>query len=119
MLRRIVKGMFDTYMQNFAQMSKAMSSVQKEFNDLISYRSRVKSRARKRGQDKSGSPLPRKKHILSKTYEQSDDDSDVDYSDKSDVEQCCFAKSQQGDLGKYVIKKTEQVILNCRPLKIL
>ena len=53
MLRRIVKGMFDTYMQNFAQMSKAMSSVQKELNDLISYRSRVKSPAssRKRGRD--------------------------------------------------------------------
>ena len=41
-------------MQNFAQMSKTMSSVQKELNDLKSDRSRVKSPAasRKRGRDK-------------------------------------------------------------------
>ena len=38
-----------------------------------------------RDRDKSGSPPPRKKHLLSKTYEQSHDDSHVDYSDKSDV----------------------------------
>lgn len=38
----------------YAFIAKAMSSVQKELNDLISYRSRVKSPARKRGQDKSG-----------------------------------------------------------------
>ncbi|XP_078319581.1 uncharacterized protein LOC144621013 [Crassostrea virginica] len=84
-----VKGMFDMFMQNFAQMSKTMSSVQKELNDLKSDRSRVKSPAssRKRGRDKSGSPPPRKKHLLSKTYEQSDDDSDIDYSDKSDVDE--------------------------------
>ena len=31
---RAVKGMFDTFMQNFAKMSKTMSSVQKELNDL-------------------------------------------------------------------------------------
>ena len=43
--------------------------------------------SKKRGRDKSGSPPPRKKHILSKTYEQSDDDSDIDYSDKSDVDE--------------------------------
>ena len=86
---RTVKGMFNTFMQNFAQMSKTMSSVQKELNDLKSDRSRVISPAssRKRGRDKSGSPPSRKKRLLSKTYEQSDDDSDVDYSDKSDVDE--------------------------------
>ena len=86
---RISKGLFDTFMQNFAQMPKTMSSVQKELNDLKSDRSRVKSPAssRKRGRDKSGSPPPRKKHLLSKTYEQSDDDSDIDYSDKSDLDE--------------------------------
>ena len=86
---RTVKDMFDTFMPNFAQMSKILSSVQKEFSDLKSDRSRVKSPApsKKCGRDKSGSPSPRKKHILSKTYEQRDYDSDVNYSDKSDVDE--------------------------------
>ena len=54
---------------------------------MKSDQSRAKSptSSRKHGRDKSGSPPPRKIHILSKTYEQSDDDSDIDYSDKSDV----------------------------------
>ena len=63
-----VKGMFDMFMQNFAQMSKTMSSVQKELNDLKSDRSRVKSPAssRKHGRNKSGSPPPCKKHLTNK-----------------------------------------------------
>ena len=43
--------------------------------------------SRKRRRDKSGTPTSRKKHLLSKTYKQSDDDSDVDYSDKLDVDE--------------------------------
>ena len=111
---RTVKGMFDTFMQNFAQMSKTMSSVQKELNDLKSDRSRVKSPAssRKRGRDKSGSPPPRKKHLLSKTYEQSDDDSDIDYSDKSDVDEALntLIEENQGYLMR--MKKVRHSI-NC------
>ena len=67
-----------------------MLSVQKELNVLKWDRSRVKSPAssKKREPDTSGSLHPRKRNIIIQSlYEQSDDDSDVNYSDKSDVDE--------------------------------
>ena len=87
---RTVKGMFSTFLQNFAQMSKTMLSVQKELNVLKWDRSLVKSQAssKKREPDTSGSLPPRKRKIIIESlYEQSDDHSDVHYSDKSDVDE--------------------------------
>ena len=107
---RTVKDMFDT-LKILLKCLRLCRQFRKK-----SDRSLVKSPAssRKRGWDKSGSPPPRreKKHKLSKVYEQSDDDSDIDYSDKSDVDEALntLIEENQGYLMR--MKKVRHSI-NC------
>ncbi|XP_062617293.1 uncharacterized protein LOC134278999 [Saccostrea cucullata] len=91
-----MSGMFDIFMRKFADMSKTMTSVQKE---LIAWKSDRSSTdtipdvSRKRGQNRSKSTSPpRKKTKTSQacirpSHELSDNDSDVENSDKSDADE--------------------------------
>ena len=60
---------------------------------------------------------PREKHILSKTYEQSHDDSHVDYSNKSDVDDEDKASEPlSADLAK-IMEKTFSSKTNSEKVK--